>query len=558
MGAGTVSRTATRFPVALGQAHAACAVLALAALCSAQSDESALRAVRAEQARRVAVFERITPAVVCIFGDRKASGGGSGVLIDERGYGLTNFHVVREFVETRHGFGGLSDGKLYPLELLGIDRGGDLAMFKLDGAASFPHVELGDSDALRVGQWVCALGNPFLLAEDYSPTITVGIISGLRRYQEGQGNLLEYADCIQVSTSINPGNSGGPLFDMRGRLLGINGRASFEERGRVNVGLGYAISINQIKRFIPALRSGHLTLHGTLGATVRRAGDALIIGAIQQLSPAERAGLQLGDELLSIGGRRCRTPNDFNNILATMPANWPLAIRVRRDASELSVQTRLEALSLRRPLIYLLDLEHNHSELRGLLARAQSAERTRLTRKDVIATWSGSAMPAGKRRTMRIEAGPFDQAVHARVSSEAHDALLDAVGREWSELIQPLLITPVLDVNWELIGGDEIDGHIVEVVEHRLDQDQRVQWCFDTLTGELVRVRFTDADRAVSAEWAPGRRGDFDAGRWPRRWVRRAADGTTTFDFGVTNYQIRNPAVRDESSGDGTSSGGVR
>jgi S1-C subfamily serine protease len=179
-----------------------------------------LQRVRDAEAQRVEVFARAAKAVVCIFASPDRGGGGSGVIIDPAGYGLSNFHVVQEFIGTRDGYGGLSDGKLYPLRVLGIDPGGDIVMFKLEGRESFDFAPLGDSDSLRVGQYVAAMGNPFLVAEDLTPTITLGIISGLHRYQEGQGNFLEYADCIQVSTSINPGNSGGPLFDMFGRVIG--------------------------------------------------------------------------------------------------------------------------------------------------------------------------------------------------------------------------------------------------------------------------------------------------------------------------------------------------
>ena len=114
------------------------------------------------------------------------------------------------------------------------------------------------------------MGNPFSLATDFTPTVTFGLISGVNRYQppEGKG-LLEYTDCIQIDTSINPGNSGGPLFNMQGELIGINGRGSFEKRGRVNSGVGYAISINQIKNFLGHLQAGIDTDHATLGA-VRR------------------------------------------------------------------------------------------------------------------------------------------------------------------------------------------------------------------------------------------------------------------------------------------------
>src|SRR4029077_12415455 len=105
-------------------------------------------------------------------------------------------------------------------------------------------------------------------ATDFHPTVGYGIISGVHRYQYPAGTLLEYADCIQADAAINPGNSGGPLFDAKGRLIGINGRGSFEKRGRVNVGVGYAISINQIRYFLGHLKAGRLVDHATLGARV--------------------------------------------------------------------------------------------------------------------------------------------------------------------------------------------------------------------------------------------------------------------------------------------------
>src|ERR671929_103732 len=116
--------------------------------------------------------------------------------------------------------------------------------------------------------WALAMGNPFLLATDFTPTVTFGLISGVHRYQYPSGTLLEYTDCIQIDTSINPGNSGGPLFNADGELVGINGRGSFEKRGRVNSGVGYAISTNQIKNFLRHLRAGIDTDHATLGASV--------------------------------------------------------------------------------------------------------------------------------------------------------------------------------------------------------------------------------------------------------------------------------------------------
>ena len=121
---------------------------------------------------------------------------------------------------------------------------------------------------MQAGDWSLAMGNPFLLATDFTPTVTFGLVSGVHRYQYPAGTLLEYTDCIQIDTSINPGNSGGPLFNMKGELIGINGRGSFEKRGRVNSGVGYAISINQIKNFLAQLKAGMDTDHASLGALV--------------------------------------------------------------------------------------------------------------------------------------------------------------------------------------------------------------------------------------------------------------------------------------------------
>ena len=122
---------------------------------------------------------------------------------------------------------------------------------------------------MRPGDWSLAMGNPFGLSLDFTPTVTFGLVSGVNRYQppEGKGTL-EYTDCIQVEASINPGNSGGPLFNMAGELIGINGRGSFEKRGRVNSGVGYAISINQIKHFLGDLKVGLDCDHASLGAVV--------------------------------------------------------------------------------------------------------------------------------------------------------------------------------------------------------------------------------------------------------------------------------------------------
>lgn len=304
-------------------------------------------AVLEAQNQRIAVIKKVYPAVVavCMQGGQ---GVGSGVLISPDGYALTNFHVVQPtgpFMQA-----GLADGVLYDAVLVGLDRVGDVALIKLfpkEEGKPFPYVPLGDSDTVRAGDWSLAMGNPFSLAMDFTPTVTFGIVSGTNRYQppEGRG-LLEYTDCIQIETSINPGNSGGPLFNMRGELIGINGRGSFEKRGRVNSGVGYAISINQIKNFMGHLRAGLDTDHATLGATVGTASEdaplsQMVIRQVLEGSDAERRGLQIGDQLVSFAGRPVTSANQFKNVLGIFPKDWRVPLVVRRNNERQEVLVRL-------------------------------------------------------------------------------------------------------------------------------------------------------------------------------------------------------------------------
>lgn len=291
---------------------------------------------------RIDTIARASRASVCIFG-RDGQGGGSGVVISQDGYALTNFHVVQgngPFMKC-----GMPDGQLYDSVLVGIDPTGDVALVKLLGRDDFPSAVMGDSDKLKVGQWCFAVGNPFLLATNFKPSISWGIVSGIHRYQYPSGTLLEYTDCIQTDAAINPGNSGGPLFNSEGELVGINGRGSFEKRGRVNVGVGYAISINQIKYFMSHLRSGRIVDHATLGATVA-ANDAgeVRVSNILESSDAYRKGLRFDDRIVSFADREINTVNQFKNILGIFPMGWRVKLRVERGVQQFEIVVRLSGV----------------------------------------------------------------------------------------------------------------------------------------------------------------------------------------------------------------------
>ncbi|MGL4424099.1 MAG: S1C family serine protease, partial [Gemmataceae bacterium] len=308
-----------------------------AVLAQAGVDEQVAKA----EADRVAVVAKLRPAVlaVCQYG---GMGNGSGVIIDPEGYALTNYHVTDGLSPVMHS--GMADGQLYETVIVGQDIIGDVSLIKLlprEPGKPFPYVPLGDSDKVRAGDWSLAMGNPFSLAMDFTPTVTYGLVSGVNRYQPpAGGGTLEYTDCIQMDTSINPGNSGGPLFNMKGELIGINGRGSFEKRGRVNSGVGYAISINQIKNFLGHFRAGIDTDHATLGALVETIAEdgnlsKILIKQILEESDAARRGLTTGDQLVEFAGRPMTSTNHYKNILGIFPREWRVPVSYRRERQEL-------------------------------------------------------------------------------------------------------------------------------------------------------------------------------------------------------------------------------
>ncbi|MEM6688614.1 MAG: trypsin-like peptidase domain-containing protein [Planctomycetota bacterium] len=301
--------------------------------------------------QRIAAIGKAMPSAVSVYVPG-GGGGGSGVLISPEGYALTNFHVTSPAGSSM--ICSLADGELYNAVIVGVDPVGDLAMIRLFGKDKegndyerndFPYATFGNSLAAEAGDPCFIIGNPFLLAGNLQPTVTYGILSGVRRYQYPSGTLLEYGDCLQTDASVNPGNSGGPIYDGDGNLLGIVGRCSFEKRGRVNVGVGYAISLNQARNFLGYLRSGRILDHATLGATVTTDPDGgVVVSNILESSDAFRRGLRYGSEILEIDGRIVRTANELQNVLATYPAQWRVRLRFRDEGETRETLVRLSSV----------------------------------------------------------------------------------------------------------------------------------------------------------------------------------------------------------------------
>lgn len=238
--------------------------------------------------------------------DQPSPGGsGSGFLIDENGYILTNSHVVNNANEITVT---LMDDKEYEAELIGTDPKTDIALIKISAKSGerFPFIRLGNSSELNVGEWVVAIGNPFGL----SHTVTVGVVSAKGR-NIGAG---PYDEFIQTDASINPGNSGGPLVNLEGEAIGIN-TAIYPGRAGGNVGIGFALPINMAKSILEDLKEDGKVTRGWLGVMIQKITPKLIdamnltveagalVSDVEPGGPAEKGGLKRGDVIVKFAGQ---------------------------------------------------------------------------------------------------------------------------------------------------------------------------------------------------------------------------------------------------------------
>jgi len=254
---------------------------------------------------------------------------GSGVIIDEKGYLITNWHVVQNASTIKVA---TLDEKEYDALLIGSDPKSDLAILKIKTDSPFPRIRLGDSDNLLIGETVIAIGNPFGL----SHTVTTGVVSALHRSIKKDNEL--YENFIQTDASINPGNSGGPLLNIKGELVGINTAIYGEAQG-----IGFAIPVNTAKRIVNDLlrygevRSPWLGLYvQTLNSGIARqfnfrGNHGVIITDVYSGSPAENAGLKRGDIITALERQPVKSRESFNTILSSYTAENSIALSVFRD-----------------------------------------------------------------------------------------------------------------------------------------------------------------------------------------------------------------------------------
>ncbi len=304
---------------------------------------------------------------------------GSGVIVDAKnGYVLTNHHVVanaEEIILT------LKDDRRLDAKVIGTDPDSDVAVLKVE-ADNLTAVPWGDSDALRQGDFVVAIGNPFGLGQ----TVTDGIVSALSR--SGLG-IEEYEDFIQTSAPINPGNSGGALVDLNGRLIGINTAILGSSGG--NIGIGFAIPARMARQIMEQLLEYGEVRRGRLGVVVQNLGPELanafglkhqrgaVISRIENGSAAEQAGLKAGDIVIEVNGRKVKSSADMRNVIGLQRIGQVVEMKVIRDG-----KARIVTAEIAEPKLTSVDGKVLHPQLAGAqLAATQRTLKKRISGKGV-------------------------------------------------------------------------------------------------------------------------------------------------------------------------------
>ncbi|HEY1941335.1 MAG TPA: DegQ family serine endoprotease [Roseiarcus sp.] len=274
---------------------------------------------------------------------RVAQSLGSGVIVDPSGLVVTNNHVIEGMTDVKVA---LSDRREYAAKIVLRDPRTDLAVLKIQSDERFPVLELGDSDAIEVGDFVIAIGNPFGVGQ----TVTQGIISALARTQIG---INDYGFFIQTDAAINPGNSGGALVDLDGRLVGVN--SAIVSRSGGSVGIGFAIPVNMVKSVIAAAKHGGVVKRPWLGASLQNVtkdiADSIgldrpagaLVANVYPHGPAAEANLKRGDVITAVDGQPVDDSGGVGFRLAVKPLGGVATITVLRDGKTLALSVKLAA-----------------------------------------------------------------------------------------------------------------------------------------------------------------------------------------------------------------------
>jgi len=293
---------------------------------------------------------------------RKVHSLGSGIIINAEGYVLTNAHVAHgaESITIT-----LTNGEQYQAKLIGLDESTDLAVLKIiSDKQDFPYVILGDSNDLITGEWAIAIGNPFgYLLDDTKPTVTVGVVSAVNRdIKQEAGQKQVYRNMIQTDAAINPGNSGGPLVNARGEVIGIN--TFIFTTGRGSEGVGFAIPINRAKAVISDLINIGEVVKAWVGMRPTRITPVvaqglgldmktgLIIASVDEMSPAQEAGIHPGDALLEVNNEKIIKQSDWDEVITYARVGDIMTLKIQRDDDTLDFLLTPEELPIKKAPSY--------------------------------------------------------------------------------------------------------------------------------------------------------------------------------------------------------------
>jgi serine protease Do len=362
------------FNLAGGTSGVTAGVRAADAVAVAQTAEDGVEMLRSQSRAFVSIAKKVLPSVVTIvsektvqvtglpgqgnpgfFGDQffdrffqgpervPQQGSGSGVVVRQDGYILTNNHVVRDVDKIRVT---LEDGRSFDAEVVGTDPKSDVAVIKIKADGLEP-AKLGNSDRLEVGEWVLAVGNPFQL----SSTVTAGIVSAVGRSNIG---LADYEDFIQTDAAINPGNSGGALVNLDGDVVGIN--TAIASRTGGNQGIGFAIPINMASRIMDSLITDGKVVRGWLGVNIQNINDTTaeifgmdrphgaLVGQVVAGSPAEDADIRQGDVIVTIDGAQVKDVEDLQLKIVDHAPGTKVDLGILRDGKERTINVKLGEL----------------------------------------------------------------------------------------------------------------------------------------------------------------------------------------------------------------------
>ncbi len=280
-------------------------------------------------------------------GNSKSQTLGSGFIISEDGYVVTNNHVVRDASRIIVRIGNKKEFKGDEVKVVGTDPKTDLALLKIDTKEHLPYLKFGDSDKIRVGDWAIAIGDPFNL----DGSMTVGVISAKGRSGIPLPDGPSFQNFLQTDAAINPGNSGGPLVNIRGEVIGINSAITTPSGG--NVGIGFAIPVNLAKTVIEELKAKGKVTRGYLGIYLQELTDDLrkgldvparsgiLVSEVMENTPASRAGLKAGDVIIEFNGDEVESVESFRFKVASTPVGKTVPVKLIREGKERMISVKI-------------------------------------------------------------------------------------------------------------------------------------------------------------------------------------------------------------------------